>query len=399
MTFEMISLVTLADPFHLTPPIYWDSPHEIGYWSSSHLITNLKHSLALVANSTASPAFLCHRISYNATAWQINTSVRIKSGRLHLLFAPDFCKITAINGSYASWGGVDFVFERISATAINISISTSTRIRENLCSVDSKSDKINLTIAQAAGGIAISTGYGECGRTSETVNSGFFAFVGETANDDIARQDLLSFAPSRSDYGQESVSYDNHINRKLFKMLVGRSSQKKRRGRIARNVTPGDVLNATDSGEMTKVIFEILSEITERARLALDLQNLRTLLELSGTIHFLRAEKTIVNRKERTREIYDSLIELEVFLNESLAGMRSEVSAEAASADERLVTALEQLMKLETEAQVLIAYSAGERERWLTWNVVLIAICVFEFVDYVVFFLVRRHQTRNFKID
>jgi hypothetical protein len=113
----------------------------------------------------------------------------------------------------------------------------------------------------------------------------------------------------------------------------------------------------------------------------------------------LRAEKTIIHRKERIQELYQSSVELEVFLNESLDALQNIVSAEASNIDERLVKALEQLLQLETEAQVLSTYSKEERQQWLTWNVILIGICIFEFVDYVVFFLVRRHQTRNFKID
>jgi hypothetical protein len=404
MTFEMISLITLADPFRLTAPVYWDNPHEIGYWSASNLITNMKQSLAFVENATTSPAFLCHRVSYNASTWKINASAQIKSGRLHFLFTEDFCKITAINGSYAGWRGIDFVFERIDESNISISFSTSSGIHQNLCSVGSKDGKIGIALTQTAGGIAVSHDGGvECGMTSEKVNSGFFAFVGEIAGADIAKQELFAFAPSPSAYTQESVSYDNYHSRKLFKVLVGRASPKKLRYVVAGSVTPDDVLTGINDGEMTRnnteIIFEILSEITERAKLALDLQNLKTLLEVSGTIHFLRAEKSIVHRKEETQKIYQSLIELEVFLNESLGTMKNVVAAEASTTDERLVEALEKLLQLETEAQVLTTYSEEANQRWLAWNVLLIAICIVEFLDYVVFFFIRRYQTRNFKID
>jgi hypothetical protein len=319
------------------------------------------------------------------------------------VFAEDFCKILAINGSYAHWGGIDFVFERINETKVNISFSTSSGIPQSLCAVDSKNEKLAITIAQTADGIAIATGNGECGKTSETVNRGFFAFVGETNGDDIGKQELLSFVPTASDYTQESVSYDNHYNRKLFKGLVGRKSPKKRRYVVAGNVTPGDVLTAKDDGEMTKentkVIFEILSEITERAKLALDLEILKSLLELIGSLHVLRAEKTLTDRIGQTRETHRSLTELKLFMNDSLSAMSNVVSAEASTTDERLVKTLEQLLQLETEAQVLTAYSKEEHQRWFSWNVVLGAICIFEFVDYVVFFFIRRHQTRDFKID
>jgi hypothetical protein len=56
-SFEMISLITFADPFRIIPPVYWDNPHEIGYWSTNNLITNMKQSLAFVENSTAAQHF------------------------------------------------------------------------------------------------------------------------------------------------------------------------------------------------------------------------------------------------------------------------------------------------------------------------------------------------------
>jgi hypothetical protein len=402
MGFELVSLLSLADPFGLVLPVYWDSPNEIGFWSSNGLVTNMKQSLAFVTNSTRAPAFLCQRVSYNSTTWSINFSMRVSSGRFHLLYAEDFCKVNAINASFAGWAGIDVILERVSETTVNISV-VSEGLNESLCAVNSKREAVVVVIEQTKEGIAVSTADGECGRIAASVSSGFFALIGETVNGEIAKQELFGFKATQANYTQESASYDHFHNRKLFKSMVRRVSSRKSRYVAAQQVKPADVLTAKGKAgitkENTRIIFQILSEITERAKLALDLQTLKNLVEVSGTVHFLRAEKTISHRKEQTVEIYRGLIELETFLNTSLGEMRGVASAEASTADERLDQTLEQLLELEAQAQALDNFSRKERERRVTWNIVLAVMCVFEFLYYVVFFCIRRYQTRNFKID
>jgi hypothetical protein len=173
--------------------------------------------------------------------------------------------------------------------------------------------------------------------------------------------------------------------------------------KAASRITSGEVLTAKNASEpsieTTKLIFTILSEITERAKLVLDLQNLKRLVEVSGTLHFLRAENTIGDRKEQTQEISKRLIELEQFLDKSLDDMMTEVSSEVTAADHRLVETLEVLANLEALSERYASLAEHENRTRMTWNVMLAIVCVVEFLYYAVFFCVKRHQTRNFKID
>jgi hypothetical protein len=233
---------------------------------------------------------------------------------------------------------------------------------------------------------------------------GYFAFVGESVNTSLTEQQVVNFTVKvQSGIPTGSMEFDDRLNRKLFKSIAGGAFKKKKRYVFASQLSSAEKLEAADSESMsmanTRLIFQVLSEITERAMLGLDFRNLNALIELAGVAKFLKVRGALATRKSMVVAVSDGIDELLRMLNANLGRMQGTAASEMNATDAQFIRVVKILMDVVEAGQQLAVFAKGDHHRRRPFDVALIVICILEFVSYVVFVLVRRHQLRNFKID
>jgi hypothetical protein len=117
--------------------------------------------------------------------------------------------------------------------------------------------------------------------------------------------------------------------------------QKKTRYVHASRLSPADTLDASDSDAMlkgnAKLIFQVLSEITERAKLGLDFQNLNALIELAGMVKHLKVRGALPTRKSTLVAVLEAINEPLRMHNANIGRTQSTVASEMNAADVQFI--------------------------------------------------------------
>jgi hypothetical protein len=154
------------------------------------------------------------------------------------------------------------------------------------------------------------------------------------------------------------------------------------------------------SRENTRLIFQILSEMTERAKLGLDFETLNALIELAGMTQFAKMGKALGTRKSMIVAVADGIEELLEDLDRKLTGIKGTVEEEMNSTGEaNFAELVVHLMQIPASGEKLAFFSQNTEHVRRPVDLVLICVCFVEFIAYVVFIYVRRRQTRGFKLD
>ena len=151
------------------------------------------------------------------------------------------------------------------------------------------------------------------------------------------------------------------------------------------------------------MIFHILSEITERAKLGLNDTEFENLLEISAIIKLIRAEKKITKRRAVLDEISNHIEDIKLSLFKNLTNLTKTVSVEMHEIEENGFEILKKFMpKLWEGNSVVNEIIKNKKEAKKEWsvNLILLIISSIETVVFVIFFFIKRHKTKDFrKID
>jgi hypothetical protein len=371
----------------------------------------MKHSLALMEVSSSDAAFVCHRIAYNQSQWNLTVLLKVISGSLHFLFAEDFCPAALANTSVATWDGIRVLLQRQSPNEIAVFALSSgngvEHVTDPICSMRTQSlnDFVHVNLVQNESVISISAENSTCAGAFNPIRNGYLTFIGFAAESGEGRQELGEFRIEPAHISQSIVKSENSQNRKLFKGTFGKKYQEKPSSMLASQIHVGDTLNASDSSTMsranTELIFRLLSEVTERAKLGLDFQTLRAMIDVAATIHFLKAEKKILRRKDTLNEVGQGIDQLMEFLENHLNVITDSIWIQTNATVDGIGGILSNLSMSFERAEILAQRSEKSKQRLKHrgFEFVIAVICGIEFVCFCIFIAVRRHQTRNFKRD
>jgi hypothetical protein len=342
--------------------------------------------------------------------------VKQKAGRFHFFFTDRFCETSVVNDELNNWDGVHVIFERVSDDAVTMTTVQSNfsefgRTSAATCSIPITNGTFRFGLVQNDGtNNRLSARYYDpdmtvhvCALRGEIMRGGYFGFIGEGVSDDIVEQELFEFTVSGipEKVATESIISDNIRSRKLFKSMTG-NFVSKRSYHFAGGITPREKLDADGpmSKANTRLIFAILSEITDRAKLGLDFQNLNILIELAGVAQFPRISGALENRKSMVIAVARDIDDLLDDLSRELAWLKTRVWTEMNSTgDANFAELVTHLMQIAASGEKLAFFSQSEEHVRRPVDLAMVGVCLIEFIAYVTFIFIRRRQTRGFKVD
>ena len=400
-----LASLALGKVYVLTPPFNFTRPDEIGRWSARGMVTTRKTSLKLVEEPTRERTFLCQRVPYNSAVWEIEMAVSVESGKLHFLFTEDFCRPELRNLSITTWDGIHLVLERtgdrIDVSMLSSNEASNSVANTHLCSFHSEA-RAPTRIFMQQNGRQVSTFYGNgagemqvCGVTSVRIENGYFTFVGEEDANGLGDQSIFSFnvKPINVPAGlARNYSAKNRRSiRATFDYLFKRRTAMLFTSRIEPKLNLSD-----DSPAGTEMLFHVLSEITDRANLSLNGHDLRQMIETKAGIRLMNAEEKIAKRKRSIDALSDEVDVFAAQLESNLTEIREFVAQQVREVKQAIVEKVESLISDEdTKRFTRFEKTATQSD----YSYVIFIVAIIEAAAFIAFFLVRRRQRNNFKID
>jgi hypothetical protein len=305
------------------------------------------------------------------------------------------------------------MIQRINAHEVALSVLTSfDRQYTPMCNIASDPrSAIDLKIDPLRQGFIISYSteksgfFSMCGTVPPVTDMDrvFFTFIGQAAANHLGEQELLNFTVSPVTQKKKAAATHSRSNRKLFKSIAGFNYRKKQALAISEQIASLETLLENSSMEMTpentKLIFQVLSEITERAKSALNPQELKEMIESMASLKILQAEEKISKRKAAFQKVSSEIEELNEIVEDCLSHVNQTVIDEMEFAANASAKALEKLMKGMLLGKDVAHFATVGGKGSIRGSIVLGVICGIEFVSYVIFICVRSKQTKNFKMD
>lgn len=439
--FFLHSFIKSANSFDLIDPFHWTAPYQIKNWAF-YGITNLRKSLKFDQDSTRNLSVSCSLLPFNDLNFDIIFQFSLKSGTFYFIFSNENCPVNYFYNmdDYSLTDGFMLKFYKTDSnkTAINITFYKYSNVnipkpikigefdenKEVDEKNDIKKDAISLRIQKSLDQLSFSVFDIQQKKwrlvknfNEKVIDLGFFSFFGSPSSTEIGDQNLFSFNikdPTESDQNsQTEISKDHQMklnkNLKIFKSKLGIYFTKKKpllyssQINISENLTENQNQSNKIDVEATKMIFQILSEITERAKLGLNDTEFENLLEISAIIKLIRAEKKITKRRAVLDEISNHIDDIKLSLVKNLTNLTDTVSNEMHEIEENGFEILKKFMpKLWEGNSVVNEVIKNKKEAKKEWsvNLILLIISSIETVLFVIFFIIKRHKTKDFrKID
>lgn len=428
-----LSFVKSINHFDLIEPFRWSSPYLINNWEL-YGITNLRESLKLDQDQARNLSVICNPIPFNNSNFDIVFQLSIVSGSLYFVFSSEDCPVNYFRNmnKYYIFDGfaikcsksnttnfeIDFnIFNQSNVEVLNsIKIGEFAENDEGDEQNSIKKNAISLRVQKKLNQLSISVYDSRSDQKKwkvvKTINEkitdfGYFSFFGipSTNNGD---QILYSFKVNLpSEYQQNYSNSTINKNLKIFKSKLGLYYAKKKKLNYSSQISINDTLQDQNRNkidiETTKTIFHILSEITERAKLGLNDTEFDTLLELSAIMKLSRSEKKISKRRAVLDEIENYIDDIKTSLLHNLTNLTKTVSDEMNNIEETGFEMLKSFMPKLWEGSIVVnevIKIKKESKKEFPLNLVLLIISLIETALFVIFFIYKRHKTKNFrKID
>lgn len=397
----------------LKPPIAFTEPNEIGYWSSRGMVTSRKTSLKMVEDTANPFPFLCHRVPYNASTWEIEMYVFIKSGKMHFLFTDDFCQTRLSNVSITNWDGFHLILERedrrIKVRMISSWEAIVDIVDTVLCRVVVEEDKpFRLHLQQSGRQVIVShfDAFGSpqtCGTSPVRIENGFFTFMGEGDDSGSGDQDIQSFEVKPvSEVSKEFAEEQSNKRRRSLRATFDYLFKKRAAMMFSSRIDPKEVLEELDLSDMspynTALIFHVLSEIADRAKLVMNMEDLHEAIQMKVGVRLMDAEEKIAKRKRAIDALSDEVANF----SDQIGGEINEIQDFVFDQLKEMVAQsqrhLDDLLASQNTTKKLSRFSKSATTQ-ANHASVLLVVSLVEAVAFIAFFLVRRKQLRNFKID
>ncbi|OHT04341.1 hypothetical protein TRFO_28168 [Tritrichomonas foetus] len=419
-----LALTKSKSIYDLNSPYSWNTPTQICHWGTKG-VTNLKSSLKLIQDKSNNFSFLCNLIPYNLTEYDIDVEFSLNSGYFHFAYMTDFCPVKNYRPESVLFDGLHLYAHKTQRNKVRIVAKISMPfpgshiINNTICEVDPyndnpDNDKIMIRVSQKADGFAFyfikNNQWQKCGRNFKGLigTTGYFSVFGtpETQTKGgqyLGDQRVFSIKASPVNIQNDDVDLFTKNNRKLLRSMIGRNYQKKKNYEYADKVKNSEQLKAKgdkiDTG-VTKLMFQILSEITERAKLGINDTELANLLEISVLIKLINAEKKLSSRRLALKNIENDVLLFKETIEDNLTNLTGIVAERMKEIEENGFQTLKQIMPKIWEGGKLVDFTLKGKKNMKTMHPVtfwLAVIATIEAVLFVVFFLVRRKQTKDFK--
>lgn len=435
--FFLSIFIKSLNNFDLSSPFHWNSPYQIKNWAF-YGITNLKDSLKFDQDKSRNLSVSCSLLPINSSNFDITFQFSLKSGTFYFIYSNEDCPSSYFYNmddySFSDGFILKFYKAQKNKTAINISFHNNENINlpapvkigefdendENDEKNNIRKDAISLRITKNTNQLSFNVfnckqnqkGW-KLVKTFEEkiINFGFFSFFGIPSSSDIGDQNLFSFEMKEPTI-DDSQSNDHQLNKnlKIFKSKLGIYYSKKKqlfyssKIDIKENLTENQKQKQNQMNEeATKMMFHILSEITERAKLGLNETEFETLLELSAVIKLVKSKEKITKRRAVLDEISKHIDDIKSSLIKNLTSLTKTVSDEMKEIEETGFDELKKIMPKVWEGNSVVnevIKRKKETKKKLSVNLILLMISVIETVLFVIFFIYKRHKTKDFrKID
>ena len=167
-------------------------------------------------------------------------------------------------------------------------------------------------------------------------------------------------------------------------------------------IEPKEVLEELDLSDMspynTALIFHVLSEIADRTKLVMNMTDLHEAIQMKVGVRLMDAEEKIAKRKRAIDALSDEVANFTDQIGGEIKEIQDFVFDQLKEMVAQSQKHLDDLLASQNTTKKLSRFSKSATTQ-ANHASVLLVVSLVEAAAFIAFFLVRRKQLRNFKID